>query len=620
MKEKTPGQTCSQVLVFGIPLVDLVLILALAGLTSWANLTWAARNAAPPHSDANTHAWHSLVFHESLDDSPGPRSTRSLVRFFNYQGHYPPLAYQVGELGWIALGRSALALVLGLAPFLLLLAVSMYGLGRLLAGRMAGLLAAVLTCTAPVVLDHSRMLFLDLTLTALVAFGTWTLLASHSFQDLRYSRAWGVALGLGMLTKWTFLVFLAVPLGAAVCAAFRARRPRDSEIALGMLALALLLAQIALLCFPLRPESLLAVWGLALLGCALGIVRLRRDLGSDSALVNAAEALIPALALAAPYYACSQDLVLDKITYQAGVQVELIRTLGLNLREQALWFYLSAPWWPLGPLLGLIRRETRPITLQLLGSLVLSTLFAALIPHDPRYLMPNLPALVALGMMALRGVPRFAATVLTVAVAVGVFQATCHLGTALGKWPSLNDRRQMSLVQPPWLPPLPFPPLTGAYPVEALLERMTWNQTEAQTTVFVAASPTETANFQARSLVFYARLQGHGLRLWELGHDWGNEPLPSPGQVHNYLLVYRHPDALEEDRVRNQIEGPITRQELLDRARQEMSFPKGLRTLKTFRFGQSTVVELLEPEPSSPRPSPRPADGTPALPEGQPTH
>jgi len=603
------GQAPFRLTIFGAPLVDLILLLGLVVLTSWANLAWAAQNTAPPESDANTHVFLSLVFHESLGDAPGPLLPKALVRFLNYREHYPPLAYQVGELGWIALGRSLLAPVLGVAPFLLILAISMYGLGRLLAGRIAGLLSAVMTCTAPVVLEHSRTLFLDLPLTALVAFGIWTLLASCSFQDLRYSRAWGVSLGLGMLTKWTFLVFVAVPLTVAAARAFRARRSADSETALGMLAVALLLSLIAFQCFPLKPEGLLAVWALALLGAVLQIARLRRDLGSESALVNGAEALILAVALAVPYYAASQDLVLDKVTYQAGVHVEVLHVLGMNLREQALWLCMSAPWWFLGPILGLAWRPTRSRTLQLLGSLALSTTFAAWIPHDPRYLMPNLTLLVALSTIAVRGAPRFGATVLALAVVVGTLQATCHLTNRLGEWPTLHDRRHFSMLRPPWLPPLPRPPRTETYPFEALLDRMAWNDAGRRTVVCAAASPTETANVQARALRLFARLQGRELRLWEMDHDL---LAPPQGEVPNYLLFYRHPDELRGELLQQAPQVPVTRRDLLRRAVEKKAFPKGLKSVAVFRFGESTAVELLKPGPSRRSPSlPTAADGVP---------
>lgn len=46
------GQVPFRLAVFGTPLLDLILVLGIAVLTSWANLTWAAQNTAPPESDA----------------------------------------------------------------------------------------------------------------------------------------------------------------------------------------------------------------------------------------------------------------------------------------------------------------------------------------------------------------------------------------------------------------------------------------------------------------------------------------------------------------------------------------------------------------------------------------
>ncbi len=152
--------------------------------------------------------------------------------------------------------------------------------------------------------------------------------------------------------------------------------------------------------------------------------------------------------------------------------------------------------------------------------------------------MPNLPLLVGLSTIAVRGAPRFGAAALALAVAVGTLQATCHLTTGLGKWPTLHDRRLLGVLRQPWLPPLPRPPRTEIYPFDALLGRLVWEDAGRQAVVCVAASATET-------------------------------------------------------------HGPVTRQGLLHRAIEMKAFPKGLQSVAVFRFGEATAVELLSPDPST---------------------
>ncbi len=574
-------------------MVDLALVLAVAALTTWANLAWAASDTGSPVSDAATHAFQSLLFHDELDRAGPDLVLQALLRWTEFRGHYPPLAYQVGELGWLLLGRSTLAPVLGQAPFLVLLAGSMYGLGRLLAGRLAGLAAAIMACTAPVVLDHSRMLFLDMPLTALVAFGTWSLLASRSFEDVRLSRCWGLALGLGLLTKWTFLLFLAVPWMTALGTAFLKRGPGSLQQAVRMLLPALILALVAALCFPLQSAPFLAVWALALLCAVLQVARVRRGSPAGPALVNGSEALILAVALAAPYYLANQDMILHKVFYQAEVQVDIHLTAWLNLYEQSLWLSMTAPWWPLGAMLGLARRQTRSVTLQLLASVILNTAFYSMVPHDPRYLMPNLPALVAVSLNVVRGAPAIGVVVLVATAAVGAIQAGSHLPRLQVDWPTLQDRRGGPSGHLPWRPPLPTPPRTEPYHFHDVLERLGWGKPTVETVVMVAGSPTESVFLQPRALAYYAELRGRKLQIREVAND---RPEGDSGtDVTDYLLVYRHPTASRQGTRLHLKEGPITRESLLNQAIAQRDFPKGLKTVRVFRFGRYTAVELLKP-------------------------
>jgi len=574
-------------------------VLALAFLVVGANLTWASRDAGPPMSDAGTHAFYSLDFHDQLDRSDAPLPLRALLRWAGFQNHYPPLVYQVGEVGWFLLDRSLLAPVLGLAPFVLLLACSAYGLGRLVAGRLAGLAAATMACTAPVVLDHSRMPYLDMPLAALVAFGTWMLLASRSFERLGPSRGWGLALGLGLLTKWTFLCFLAVPWLVATVTALHRRAPGDLSRAAGMILVGGVLGAVAILCFPLQSSGHLAVWGLALLAAVLQIARLRRGREPGAALVNASEALVLALALAAPYYCASREHVLHKVVYQIAVQVDFARVLGANLVEQFLWLGLTAPWWPLGVLLGVARRGTRSVSLQLLGSVALNTVFCALIPHDPRYLMPNLPALVALSVNVVRGVPGMGVAVLVASLAVGAVQAGSHLPGFSVDWPTLQARRGAINLQLPWRPPLPMPPRTAPFPFDALLDSLEWRAPGQTSTVVVAGSPNESVFLQPRALLYYALLKRRRLIVWEVGHRDPAE-LP-PGPVTDYLLLYRHPQAPAQEAPRHAQEVPTSRQALLEHATRLGTFPTGLQAIRVFRFDDTIAVELLRlPRPGVP--------------------
>jgi 4-amino-4-deoxy-L-arabinose transferase-like glycosyltransferase len=57
----------------------------------------------------------------------------------------------------------------------------------------------------------SREMMIDYWLTAIVAIAFWLLLQTREFSDRRWSIAFGLVAGAGMLTKWTFGFFVILP-------------------------------------------------------------------------------------------------------------------------------------------------------------------------------------------------------------------------------------------------------------------------------------------------------------------------------------------------------------------------------------------------------------------------
>src|SRR5919204_3986762 len=77
-------------------------------------------------------------------------------------------------------------------------------------GRV-GLLATFFVVTTPLLTSLFKWYMLDPPLTAMVALALYLLIRSEFFAQRRYALAFGVVCGLGMLTKWTFVLCLALP-------------------------------------------------------------------------------------------------------------------------------------------------------------------------------------------------------------------------------------------------------------------------------------------------------------------------------------------------------------------------------------------------------------------------
>lgn len=171
--------------------------------------------------------------------------------------------------------------------FLCLLLVATYGIGVRLRGPPAGLVAAVLLACFPHVIGYSRSYWMDLPASALVALGVWALLTTDGFLRRRRSVLFGLIVGLGMLTKFTFLVFLIGPLLHVVITTWRGdgrTPPRDRRrVVVENICLALLVA--TLICGVWYAVTIGGIWKNFIFNQGVGVLRARPWLTLDNALL-----------------------------------------------------------------------------------------------------------------------------------------------------------------------------------------------------------------------------------------------------------------------------------------------------------------------------------------------
>jgi Dolichyl-phosphate-mannose-protein mannosyltransferase len=188
-----------------------------------ADVVWRTEETRPPHFDMAGHLWKSLFFRDYLVHFHP-------VHFLGGYFYYPPLTYWVTAPFYVVFGTSMWVAVLSNIVFVAVLALSTYGLGRLLWSQLVGLLATLFVLACPIVVTQFKEYQLDAPLTAMVALALYLLVRAGSFSSRRYSLLFGVACGLGLLTKWTFPLALAGPVLFAVFeAAVAPARPRSLE-------------------------------------------------------------------------------------------------------------------------------------------------------------------------------------------------------------------------------------------------------------------------------------------------------------------------------------------------------------------------------------------------------
>lgn len=185
-----------------------------AGLTL-LNMVWVAENMRPPHWDEANHLGNSVIMFDTF----------SLPHFGDWVHgyfYYPPFAYWVADSFYLALGRTdQWVAILSQSVFLATLIGSTYAIGRRLWAPRIGLLAAFVATSTPMLAIGFKDFMLDAPLAALSILALYLLIRTDEFGHLRWSLLFGLACGIGMLTKWTFGFMLIVPSSFAAIAALR---------------------------------------------------------------------------------------------------------------------------------------------------------------------------------------------------------------------------------------------------------------------------------------------------------------------------------------------------------------------------------------------------------------
>jgi 4-amino-4-deoxy-L-arabinose transferase-like glycosyltransferase len=172
-----------------------------------ANIVWIAIDTRPPFWDMANHATWSL---EVLRDFQ-QNGVSALLTLPHDSGTYPPLYYAVVALFYGLLGPTIDSAQLANLPAVILLGLATYGIARSLMEPGAAALAALIVNFIPFLLWLSRETMLEYWLTALVAIALWALIKTKEFSSGKWSIVFGLVCGLGMLTKWTFVIFVVLP-------------------------------------------------------------------------------------------------------------------------------------------------------------------------------------------------------------------------------------------------------------------------------------------------------------------------------------------------------------------------------------------------------------------------
>jgi hypothetical protein len=154
----------------------------------------------------------SLLFGRGLSRLDGSLTDA----FFTHSGAsaFPPLIHYTALPVTLAFNDGMGAPVVSFALFIIIIVLSTYAIGMRVGGQSTGLLAAALVMTAPGLSGFSRVYMVDFPLAAITTACVAMLFMTDNFCHKRFTFTFGALLGLGLLTKQSFPIYIAWPFAA----------------------------------------------------------------------------------------------------------------------------------------------------------------------------------------------------------------------------------------------------------------------------------------------------------------------------------------------------------------------------------------------------------------------
>ena len=184
-----------------------LLLAAGLGYVILTNAIWMAIDTRPPFWDMAYHQSTALrILNAFCNDG-----LRAFLLVPHLSGGYPLLYPSLVALFYALFGTSVDAAQAVNLPAIAVLMLATYGIARRVLPPMQAAVAGVLVIFYPYMLWLSRETMIDYWLCSLVALALFALYRTEEFSNVKRCFLFGVICGLGMLTKATFLLYVALP-------------------------------------------------------------------------------------------------------------------------------------------------------------------------------------------------------------------------------------------------------------------------------------------------------------------------------------------------------------------------------------------------------------------------
>jgi hypothetical protein len=157
--------------------------------------------------DQSLYYTESVKFFYGLQESSNGKQLWAL--YTSVGNHYrPPLFIMISGLFYFFLGISQNAAIMSNLFYLAILLCATCGIGKKMYNVRTGVAAGFLLSMFPVIFGYSRVFFADLALASMVALSLCLFVFSEEYANVKYSLLFGLSMGLGLLTKQSYIIYV----------------------------------------------------------------------------------------------------------------------------------------------------------------------------------------------------------------------------------------------------------------------------------------------------------------------------------------------------------------------------------------------------------------------------
>lgn len=182
----------------------------------YINYIWLSLNTKPFFAMTPNNILTSFLFYKNFN-SFILGLIKGQVKWYLQTNVHPPLHFLFPLPLYLIFGVNEKVAIMTNIIYLLITFFSIYFISQELVkisrdlGKKIGLLAIFIFSTFPLIFGSSRHFLDDMLVAAFVTLSILFLLYSNEFQNRKYSILFGISVGLGMLSKYSFFIFLVGP-------------------------------------------------------------------------------------------------------------------------------------------------------------------------------------------------------------------------------------------------------------------------------------------------------------------------------------------------------------------------------------------------------------------------